>query len=219
MRKIVSLILMAMCVISMSLAQNSDLKAQIEMLEKKVKSEPENKEYLLNLGILYHSLAQEGNKEGVQKGEEVFKKLLDIDSKNAQAYCWYGSLLTLKGKYASLPFNKVKFVNNGTKKMDKAVELAPDDIMVRMIRAQNSLGLPEFFQKLDVAINDFEHLLSLHKNKPKLFSKELLANIYFGLGIAWKRKDNPKKAEENWQKVIEIAPDSTEAKKAKELLH
>ncbi|MFQ6082801.1 MAG: tetratricopeptide repeat protein [Candidatus Aminicenantia bacterium] len=218
MKRIISLLLIAMFIIGLSKAQSSDPKTKIEALEENLKKDPENVEFLLELGILYHHLAQEGNKDGIKRGEEIFKKLLEIDPENAQAYCWYGSLLTLKGKYATLPFNKIRFVNSGTKKMDKAVELAPDNITVRMIRANNSLSLPDFFHRLELAITDFEYLLLLKEKNPDLFSKDILVQIYFALGKAWQRKEDIARAKKYWQKVIGIDPDSKQGIEAKRLL-
>lgn len=212
--------ILSLCVFSPLLAQTEteDIKVRVKSLEDSLKGDPENTQLLLQLGILYHNMGVEGDKEAVKKAEKVLKKLIDLEPKDAEAYCWYGSVLTLKGKYAWFPLNKMKYVNKGIKEMDKAIELAPDNVTVRMIRANNSLSLPDMFHRTDIAITDFEHLISMKEKNPGSFEEDLLAEILLNMGKAYKKKGDLLKARENWQKVIETAPESEEALEAKELL-
>lgn len=72
--------------------------------------------------------------------------------------------------------------------MDKAVKRDPDNVSVRMTRALNSKSLPSFLNRVDIALEDFEHLAGLiEKNsgyltsiKKKVYSN--LAELYIKAG-------------------------------------
>ncbi|MCJ7646088.1 tetratricopeptide repeat protein [bacterium] len=213
-------IILNICLVSHVLPQNGaeDIQTEIAALEDSLREEPENTGILLRLGILYHNLGVEGDKKAVKRAKNLFEKLLELEPQNIEALAWYGSVLTLKGRDILFPISKLGYVNNGIEKMDKAVELAPDNVNVRMIRAHNSLNLPGMFHRIKVAINDFEHLLSLSQKSPQEFSKGLLVEIYLGLGNAYKKKGDTIKARENWQKIVEVLPNSKEAEMARILL-
>ena len=195
-----------------------DIQTQIAVFEDSLREEPENIVILLKLGILYHNLGVEGDKKAVKRARNLFEKLLELEPQNAEALAWYGSVLTLRGRDVLFPVSKLSYVNNGIEKMDKAVELAPDNISVRMIRANNSLNLPGVFHRIEIAITDFEHLLTLREKRQEEFSKSLLAKIFLGLGSAYEKKEDTNKARENWQKAVEVLPDSMEAEMARRLL-
>jgi tetratricopeptide (TPR) repeat protein len=213
-------IILNTCLVSHALAQNEpeDIQTQIETLKDSLRQEPENTEILLKLGILYHNLGVEGDKEAVKKAKNLFEKLLELEPQNVEALAWYGSVLTLRGRDVWFPVSKLSYVNNGIEKMDKAVELAPDNINVRMIRANNSLNLPGAFHRIEIAITDFEYLLTLSQKRQQAFSESLLTKIFLGLGRAYKKRGDIIKARENWQKAVELLPNSKEAEMARILL-
>lgn len=192
--------------------------ATIRDMEKILEKEPNNKEILLKLGILYHNFGLKGDKEAVSKGEKVLKKLIKIDPNNAEAHCWLGSILTLKGRDTTFPIKKIIYVKKGLKEMDKGVSISPENINVRIIRGRNSLGLPDFFNRVDFAIEDFEFVLSLKDRGRVELGEELIRESLLDLGIAYKRKGNISKEKENLEKLIKLYPDSEEASLARKLL-
>lgn len=214
------LIILNICLVSHVLPQNEaeDIQTQIAALEDSLRQEPEDTGVLLKLGILYHNLGVEGDRKAVKRAKDLFEKLLELEPQNAEALAWCGSVLTLKGRDILFPISKLGYVNDGIEKMDKVVELAPDNINVRMIRAHNSLNLPGIFHRIEIAITDFEHLLTLREKRQEEFSKSLLAKIFLGLGSAYKKKEDMVKARENWRKAVEVLPDSREADMARKLL-
>ncbi|HBR09939.1 hypothetical protein LR021_03730 [Candidatus Bipolaricaulota bacterium] len=191
---------------------------EIELLESRLVDDPTNISLLMQLGELYHSLAVDGERDAVQKADEMFAEILRIDPGNAEALAWRGSIYTLKARDAWFPITKLVYVYRGIGIMRRAVELAPDDIAVRMVRANTSMALPGFFGQLNTAIRDLEHLLALHEEDPEGFSNAVLADIYLALGKAREKAGDDKGARECWQKVISLVPGSDEAKEAMELL-
>lgn len=157
-------------------------------LQDRLKKEPENVEVLIELGKIYHHKGIDGDKKAVKQAEGLLKKAIKLESDNVEATAWYGSLLTLKGRDASFSILRLRYVNRGIKMLDVAVKKAPNNITLRMIRANNSLGLPGFFGRLDVAITDLEYLLKLKEKYPESFSDELLSQIHSLLDQAYQRK-------------------------------
>jgi tetratricopeptide (TPR) repeat protein len=203
----------------------SALREQIKEVKLQLKETPGNVKLLVELGRLYHEIARgcKGRKakQAIKSGLKYLDEALSQTQDDPLAMAWYGSLLTLQGREAWFPLTKARYVNQGIKMLDKAVKLAPRgeiEIWTRMIRANNSLALPSFFNRIPVAISDFEALLKLSREEPLLFSKELLIKIYLGLGKAYKENEELDKAKEAWKRILRLAPASQEAEEARKLL-
>ena len=163
---------------------------------------------LIDLGVAYHHKAVEGDKKAVKEAEKLFKNALQIEPENPVILAWYGSVLTMKGRDAWSPISKLRYVDQGIKKMDEAVKNTPDDITIRMIRASNSLALPGFLGRVDFAISDCEYLLKLREKSPESFPDEILPQIYHNLGMAYQKKGEKEKAREALEKATELSPES-----------
>ncbi len=196
-----------------------DETAMIHEMENALKKDPANKEILLKLGVLYHNTGLKGDKEAVHKGEEVLKRLIKIDPNNAEAHCWLGSILTLKGRDATFPIKKIIHVKEGLKEMDRAVSLSPENINLRIVRGKKALGLPDIFNRIDIAIEDFEFVLSLKERKKIKLPDTLIRELLMDLGEAYKKKGDISEAKERWERVIELYPDSDEANRARKLIN
>jgi tetratricopeptide (TPR) repeat protein len=213
----VVLCFLAFCQLAAQTESNT-AEEMIKKLEVSLLRDSDNPTLLLQLGIAYHDLGVQGDKDSVKRAEKVLKKLLKLDPQNSEAHGWYGSVLTLKGRSARLPIMRMKHVSAGIKEMDNAVELSPDNVTVRMIRANNNLGLPDVFNRVDVVISDLKYLISMKEKDINAFDDELLAEIYLNLGRAFDMRGDLNEARENWRKVIEIRPESVMAQSAKVLL-
>lgn len=200
-------------------AQQDMLHDQIQSYTDSLNADPGNTRAMLQLGIAYHNLGGAGDKKAVKQGVKILKQLLKIDPDNGEAHGWYGSILTMKGRDAWLPILSVWHVNEGCKAMDKAVELAPHNVTVRMIRGNNNLNLPGFFDRIDLAVEDFEYLVMLNERMSGRLGDAFIGGVHLNLGRAYQQIGQIQKAVENWQKVIEISPGSEAADTAKNLMN
>jgi len=187
------------------------------MLEKMIEKDPGNTAILMKAGMFFQQMGSSGDKKAVKKSEKIFKKLLQLEPENAEALCWLGSVLTLKGRDAKFPFNKVKFVNNGLKKMDRAVELDSCNISIRMIRGNTAYALPGFFNRMDTAVEDFEFLVNLKESDANSLDDTSYESILYRLGSVYKERGDLDKARECLEKAV-ISGKTKYAEKAKELL-
>lgn len=185
-------------------------------LEARLRTNPNDQATLMELGGLYHDIGMNGDDDAVEKAFTCFDKLLALDSTNVVALVYRGSLWTLRARDAWWPPTKLKYLKQGGEEMDRAVEIASDNMMVRLIRGINSLSLPEMFSRLDIALEDFITLLK-HPEFPNQ-TRQLKAAIFYYSGVAYKRADEVDKARVLFQKAIAILPGSDFAKRAQDEL-
>ncbi len=188
----------------------------IKDLESQVARAPHDISALLNLGIAYHNQGVAGNEEAVEKGFVCLDTVLTLDPTNAVALSYRGSLWTLRGRDSWWPFTKLNNVDKGIDEMDKAVDLAPDNVSVRLTRGINSVHLPSMFKRLGTAMKDLTYML----NHPAFaqFDTGLQSTIYYWAGVAYKQDNQREKAKGLLQKAIEVAPESDNAQNAKQEL-
>lgn len=184
----------------------------ISDLKARVAQSPHDTGPLLALGIAYHNEAVAGNKKSVDEGFACLDTLLAHDPTSAVALAYRGSLWTMRGRDAWWPFAKLNDVHKGIDEMDKAVDLAPDNVSVRLVRGINSVHLPSMFKRLGTAMKDFYYLL----NSPAFshFDANLKSTIYYWSGVAYKQDNQSGKAKEFFRKAVEAAPNSDTGKDA-----
>jgi tetratricopeptide (TPR) repeat protein len=196
---------------ALSLSQHS-----IKELEEKIQQKPNDVETLITLGKIYHDQGAGGNEEAVDKGFKYLDKVIELDPVNPVAHAYRGSLWTMRGRDAWFPFTKLKHVNKGIDELDKAADLAPDNIAVRITRGINSTQLPSMFKRLGTALKDFSFLLA--DSRFAYLDVQLQSTIYYWAGIVYKRDNQAGKAKEYLKKAISTAPESQIAKQAEKEL-
>ncbi len=189
---------------------------RIRELEGSLKSSPSDQSILMELGRLYHDKAAAGDADAVDKGFRCLDKLLSIDTANVVALAYRGDLWALRARDSWWPPNKWSALRKGAAELDMAVGLAPDNMMVRLLRGMNALAAPGFLGRLSIALEDFIVLLKHPAFAEQ--SKELRVSIYYYAGVAHKRADDYDKARELFKKAISILPDSDFAKRSQDEL-
>ncbi len=188
----------------------------VDSLKTIIKNDPQNIQGLIALGVHYHDLGVAGNSKAVEQGEQLLKKALSLDPNNALATGYYGSILSLKARDASMPWAKVKFAKQGFEQLDKSIQMNPDDLDVRLIRAMNSYQVPKFMKRLPLSIEDFNFIIK-HK-KFESWTPDHRAFVYLHFGKALEKDDQPEKAKEMFDLAIKEAPGSKSGLEAKKAL-
>jgi len=157
------------------------------------------------------SLMKEG-KSYLEKGNceeavNTFKKLTEIDSKNAEAYKQLAlslGCLAEKGYdekiYESTEYRS-ELAFGAMDALDKAVALAPEDGELRLSRGAAGVYMPFFLGKLEQSIEDLNKVLESDAEK------SVKAEALYHLGIAYQRK-----ALDYWDKVVVDYPSSEASK-------
>ncbi|MDZ7331053.1 MAG: hypothetical protein ONB31_03695 [candidate division KSB1 bacterium] len=186
----------------------------ITSLERKRAQQSDCGDLLLELGIVYHHLAQTGDKSALEDCKEVFRELNQQKPDDPIVLAYLGNILTWCGNLESAVHKKLKLTKQGIDSIDRAVALTPDNLAVRWVRAMNSYHLPSFFGRLEISRLDFEYIMT-HPDFRR-WSKEQQAMIYYRAGLTYKKDDDLERATQYFHQAMTIAPESDWAKKAEQ---
>lgn len=135
---------------------------RLEELRTLLKVDANNTQALKDAGIILHQLNRTApNKVQVEEGEKYLKLALRNSANDVETLAWLGSITTMKAQFDTDPGRQTFFVKSGSQKMDAAIRKAPDNIVVRLTRAYNSLEIPPFLKRTRFAVEDFQHYLKL----------------------------------------------------------
>jgi len=188
---------------------------EIEILENLVARNPEDKSLSLELGIAYHNAGVLGDKDHVLKAIKLLEKLVK-DDEEGLATAYLGSSHLLRARDDWNPFGKLSNLGKGFEYLDRAVKYHGDNIMVLVIRANAYINIPGIFGKLDTSIADFQKIIQLYSQDTVV--DDILLNSRLKLGEAFMKKGDNNKAYEQWRWILKNAPDTPQAKEARELL-
>ncbi len=164
---------------------------RITMLQQQVKDEPKNTSHLIELAKAYI------DDKNFEEARKTLKKTIELDSKNIKAY---KLLISVIGKLADKGYDERIYKNTDlrtnlafevSRVIDKACELAPGDIELRLIRGITGVEMPFFVNKLDQAIDDLNWILKSET------TESTKAEALYWLGRAYQ-----KKSMSYWIKVV-----------------
>jgi len=199
-----------------NISSDKEVQKNIELLEQQLMGNQNDPKLWLELAIAYHNQAPTGDKNAIKKCDEILNRLIDTEPNDNLALAYLGNILTMRGDSEKLPNKKLKYVKEGIEKIDKAVALEPANLMIRLVRAMNSLMLPSFFGRLKYSREDFSCILNSEEFKN--WPIENQAMIYYHFGIAWEKDESIAEARKYFEMAIQIAPQSEWEKKAKQSL-
>lgn len=191
-----------------------DLLHHIASLESKVAQQPDETDAQLDLAIAYHHLAQNGDKTAFEDCKALFAQLVQHRPDDPMVLAYQGNFLTWHGKLERAIHNKLKYTKQGIAQLDRAISLAPDNLIVRWVRAMNSYHLPSFFGRLALCLTDFEFIIN-HQDFRR-WPRAAQAMIFYRAGLACQRDDNVEQAIQYFQLACDMAPESDWAKKAEQ---
>lgn len=125
--------------------------------------EPENAEHWYLLGRAYMAVAAralaanqpEQAMPAMQKGPAALMRALKLDPEHAPALVQIGGVQTLLGPVLDKP----EWVTRGIDQMNRAVEIAPDSMRVRLQRAFLGLNLPDELRNRAAEAEDLDFLI------------------------------------------------------------
>lgn len=173
---------------------------------------------LKGLGEHYFGRAVEGDKGAVEPGMDVYISLMQLEPTQALHFCRFGSLSAMKGRDASLPLARMWHVQKGLESMGKAVALAPDDLGIRLTRANTCNALPAQFKQAETAVLDCEYVGRLMVQAPSHFPQELVFQTRLLLASSLKKAGRDGEARTILEKLQTEAQGTPFAAQAKELL-
>ena len=152
--------------------------------------------------------------------ERAMKRCEDAlaeNPKHAEAMGWHGSGLIAQGGMlmgkGDMP-KGMELWKRGLDEMNRAVELEPDNVGVRIPRGASlfeaSRHVPPQMAPplLKLALSDYEHTLMLQKSHFARLSDHAKGELLFGLADGWSRAGDPEKARGYFKRLTEDAPKS-----------
>lgn len=177
-----------------------DLTKKISELQARLKENPNDYDVLKGLGIAFHTKARK-EEASIPNAVEFLTKAYEMNKEDTETMCYLGSATTMMAKTTWNPMDKMRYVNDGTALMDKAVRKDPNNISVRMTRANNSKSLPSYLNRGNVAVEDFEYLAGLIEKDPKRLAN-IRKEVYSNLSELYQKNGNREKAE-RYKKMAE----------------
>ncbi|KOR31054.1 hypothetical protein TI04_02780 [Achromatium sp. WMS2] len=167
---------------------------------------------LKRLGIAWHNLAVLKASGASDQALEILSQANRLNPEDMAVLAYLGSAKTLVARDSWNFITKMSQTNKGIAMIDKAVRRAPKDPVVRMVRANNSLALPEFFGRRPRATKDFEYM---HAHQSELHFPPLIqAEISYKLASLKAAAGDQVAARTLYQEAITVAPKSAWAQQA-----
>ncbi|CAI8936659.1 tetratricopeptide repeat protein [Methylocaldum szegediense] len=146
--------------------KGAEAKDALAKYEAALRQNPDDFEALKSAGIILHQLSRaEPDKQRVETAEQYLKKAQKLHPEDQEVVGWLGSVITMKALFETDPGKQTFFVKSGTRLLDKAVQKDPDNLVVRLTRAYNSMELPVFLKRTSFAVVDFKHYLALCESR------------------------------------------------------
>ena len=134
----------------------------------------------LSEAVALHDAASDGDEEAVDPAIEMLTVLNRADPENVEVIAYLGSSYALVARYETGWFARWHNGRKGLKLLDQALERAPKNFTVRMLRASVYNAMPPFLGYADDAI---EEMLALHQifrnlDTPSNLMSEEMVRIY-----------------------------------------
>ncbi len=170
-------------------------------------------ESLLKQAREQQQLAINGDESATKKAFELFEQLQKKSPKSAMLLANLGSIETIKGRDAWMPWNKMAYVEAGLDKIDQALDMIESDsfkdskithvwqsIETRTVAANTFISLPSMFNRHESGKEELVLLLSSakFKNSPKN-----IKNSAYSLAVTVSKKENRNDLVKDYQSMIE----------------
>jgi len=159
--------------------------------------------------------AEKHHKSGyLGKAVEVLEKAVEEFPESSDAHAHLGLYVGMQAGKTNDMKEAMQLVNRSFELLDKAVALDEQNPLARFHRGLMGVEVPEFFGKLDTAIDDLEFVTALYEKEPTEVSQEQFVTAYNLLSSAYEKRGDFDKARSGWERIIDLAPGSEIAKLA-----
>lgn len=110
--------------------------------------------------------------------DSLYEKLLKLPGKTALVTAYTGTLEALKAKHSWNPYNKIKYVKQGLKTMQRAINMDKDNMEIRFMRFSIEHYTPGFLGLSKNLITDRKEIVKHYQNRNfGLADDELIKNV------------------------------------------
>jgi len=182
-------------------------------LLSRMRADGTNAALLFRLADVCHSAGGKGgDKEAALRAEGYLRQLLQLLPSNAPALALLGSVYTIKGRDAFWPTAQLRLVKEGNAIMDRAIQLEPDNVQARLIRAFNNAHMPDFLGRTEIVRADLAWLWEKAEKEPARFTVADRQETALHWGRQLKRQERTGDARNVWERGRTLDPQSPLAK-------
>jgi hypothetical protein len=134
----------------------------------------------LSDAIALHNAARDGTGAATD-AVDALTVLTAAEPQNAVALAYLGSSYAISARDAGSVTDKIRFTNRGLRQLDEAVALSPDDIIVRLVRANVQKNLPTMFARAERLVEDMLALDKIYSAAPSPALAKPMIDIYAAL--------------------------------------
>jgi tetratricopeptide (TPR) repeat protein len=165
-----------------------------------------------------------GNTAALQQGMKICEDILASDPKQPEALVWHGTGLINESREAFQRGDQQKGAQlweKGLAEMDRAVEIAPDSLGVRIVRGAVLLTASHYLGNFDVekpliekGISDYEKAYSVQGPDLSQLGTHKSGELMIGLADGYSRLGDHAKAQEWFERIQKELPGTPYAKSA-----
>jgi tetratricopeptide (TPR) repeat protein len=166
----------------------------------------------------------QGDQAALERAYAAATKIVETQPKHAEAMVWLGAATLKLSGNAFLGGGDMQkgmeLWEKGNALMDKAVELEPDSIAVRVRRGTTLLvasrSTPPEWQPdlLRKAVADFTHVIELHKDQFGKLPEHSRGELLAGLADGYDRLGEKEKSRAELERIVKELPGTEYAKRA-----
>jgi hypothetical protein len=164
-----------------------------------------------------------GDQEALARGMKACEEVLASNPKDAEAMVWHGSGTLFSASVAFQAGDQQKGIDlwtRGLKEMQAAVDLAPDNVAVRIPRgavllASSRFAPPQFGKPLiETGVSDYARTYELQKDYFATLGTHPRGELLFGLAEGYSRLGDEAKAQSVFEQIRKDLPNTAYAKRA-----
>lgn len=156
-------------------------------------------------GVEFYYRAIKGENNAAKEAHTLFSELITEQPNHTELMAYLGAVKALLARDTFDLREKGKYANEGLKYLDVAVLKNPSNAVIRMLRGNVSLHLPENrFRRTETAIEDFECLISMYDTNPQAIPESLCNETMKGLIQAYERLNKTDEAIRIAHKISEL---------------
>lgn len=165
-----------------------------------------------------------GNRQALEQAMKVSEEVIQSNPSHAEALVWHGAGLYYlaggafqKGEIA----RGMELYQRAFAEMDKAVQLAPDNVGVRIPRGASLLAAAvsqplddRVRREIGLALEDYEHVFQLQRNSLDKLGEHPLGQLLLGLADGYSQLGDAAKAGKYFEMIEQKLPGTEYARRA-----
>lgn len=179
--------------------------------QKENLSEDEYEEYALQCMLFAESAGMlDATLMMMERTQKVHKKC----PHNALLLSYYATVVGIAARDDKNTTNRIRYADDSNDLMDKAVEMEPENPVIRLTRAHTAFEMPDFFERADIAREDYDFVIEWHRDGGDILPDNEIALVYYNRAGLMRREGKIEDAIQYYETAAATVPDTEIAQKA-----